>query len=75
MEELETKARDVINRGIGSKIRKTSVPQKIKNNKNYTFGLSSDVTHHMPGMFSLKPGGTTNMDTLIMHSDNLREDL
>jgi len=66
----------IINRGQVNRMRKASIPIKIKNNKDFTFGLPSDThSHYTPGKFVVKHGADSNMSVLISHSDNLREDL
>ena len=60
-DDLESQATKmkIINNGQINKIRKGSLPTHIKNNKNFTYGLRSDLDSNFniaPGTFYIKRG-------------------
>lgn len=72
----------IINNGSVNKNRKDTVPLSVKNNKDFTFGMRSDLDpQHSLGGNSVKPGvytsqkGASSMHQIITHSDNIMEGL
>ena len=72
----------IINNGQVNRMRKGSIPLSVKNNKDFTFGMRSDVmsgsdqkSHQStPGKFQ-NPGAGSSMQQIISHTDNLKESL
>ena len=64
-----------------NKNRKDTVPLKVKNNKDFVFGMRSDLdSQHglasppMPGQYTSQKGASS-MHKIITHSDNIMETL
>ena len=77
-DDLESQAKEmkIINEGWVNKSRKSTIPAKLKKNKDFTFGIPSDLgSHYTPGKFVLKHTGDSHMNSIMMHTDNLRADL
>ena len=67
----------IMNNGQINKNRKDTVPKKVKNDKNFTFGMRSDLdpqhsSNQIPGVYSSQKGASS-MHSIITHSDNLME--
>ena len=67
----------IINNGAINKLRKGSIPLSVKNDKNFTFGMKSDIdiksgdgdSRGSPSKYQ------TQMKDIFAHSDNLKETL
>ena len=68
---------NIINNGQINRQRKGTIPTSIKNNKDFTFGMRSDVDSNSeisPGKYGGgKPG--SSMKGIFTHTDNLKESL
>lgn len=71
----------IINNGQVNRMRKGSIPLSVKNNKDFTFGMRSDVisgsdqkSTGTPGKFQVKGAGSS-MHQIISHTDNLKDSL
>ena len=71
----------IINNGSINKSRKDSVPLNVKNNKDFTYGMRSDLDpqHSLgspvpPGVYTNKKGASS-IHKIITHSDNIMEGL
>jgi len=65
----------IINNGQINKLRKGSLPSRLKKNKEFTYGIRSDLSnsHYIePGKFFVLKG-ETQMNDVMNHSENLRE--
>ena len=67
----------IMNNGQINKGRKDTVPKNVKNDKNFTFGMSSNLdpqhsSSKIPGIYSSQKGASS-MHSIIAHSDNLME--
>ena len=68
----------IINNGAINKIRKGSIPLSVKNDKNFTFGMKSDIDLGSSDVDSRgSPPGKyqTQMAGIFAHSDNLKDTL
>ena len=71
----------IINNGSINKNRKDTVPLKVKNNKDFTFGIRSDIDPFTGVSYSSAPGqytsqkGASSMHKIMGHSDNVMESL
>lgn len=72
---------NIINNGNINKIRKGSIPATVKNNKDFTYGMRSDVdAKSNPNMSDSTPVksnkfGGNQMHDIFAHSDNLKDTL
>lgn len=58
-------------------MRKGTIPNSIKNNKDFTFGMRSDVDSNSdisPGKYAPTKGGS-GMRGIFTHTDNLKGEL
>lgn len=79
--ESQAQMMQIINNGSVNKKRKDSVPLNVKNNKDFTFGMRSDLDpqHSLgspiaPGVYTSQKGASS-MHKIITHSDNIMEGL
>jgi hypothetical protein len=67
----------IINNGSINKNRKETVPLSVKQDKNYTFGMRSDLDPQhsaIPGVYHSQKGASS-VHKIITHSDNIMEGL
>ena len=77
LDDLESQATQmkIINNGQINKLRKGSLPSYIKKNKEFTYGIRSDLQSNSniePGKFHVLKG-ESQMSEIFHHSDNLKE--
>jgi len=68
---------NIINNGQINRLRKGTIPSSIKNNKDFTFGMRSDVDSNSdisPGKYAGGKAGS-GMKGIFTHTDNLKESL
>ena len=68
---------NIINNGQINRLRKGTIPSSIKNNKDFTFGMRSDIDSNSdisPGKYAATKGGS-GMKGIFTHTDNLKDSL
>jgi len=66
----------IIKRSNLKSLRKGSIPKRIKNNSDFTYGIPSNTAEkHAPGQIHVNRGGESYMVDIMSHTDNLRDDL
>jgi hypothetical protein len=80
-DELESQAASMrlINHHSATKLNQKLLPQNIRSNKDFTFGVRSDhdfdkEKHLSPGQFFCKKG-FSSVNQVLKHNDNLKESL
>lgn len=79
-QDLESQAKSmmIINEGKLNKMRKQALPKNVMKNKDFTFGMQSQMDGSgklTPGRYVGSQGKETTMDQIIGHTDNLMETL
>ena len=67
---------NIINNGRINKLRQGGLPEKVKNNKEFTFGVRSNFEEgNRDGKFTGSMAGLTTMGNVMSHSDNIMDSL
>lgn len=77
-ESLELKAEDlnIINNGRINKLRQGGLPENIRSNKEFTFGVKSNLEEgNRDGKFTGSMAGLTTMGNVMSHSENIMDSL